>query len=220
MHVQFGFLELYRKMFKKKSARRKQSKGLTLIELMIVIAILALLFILIALLMRTQMSRTRDAQRKADLERLKIAFEDYYNDNGCYPTQEDYYSWRCNSSDFNPYLDIFPCDPITNLHYTYVPDAVGCQGYAILTTLEQTSDPSIGRAGCTALGCGEFADNYGVSFGFPLGNFIGSGSQPPAHACFDGICNFYNDPGAAGCTQVSTEVNCGGCAVGASWCNY
>jgi Tfp pilus assembly protein PilE len=201
--------------------KKTNSSGVTMIELLVVVAIIATFFILVALLMTAQIARTRDAQRKADLEKIKVAFEDYYNDTGCYPTQDDYYSWRCDSEDFKPYLNDFPCDPMTKSHYTYVPDFWGCRGYAILTTLDQTSDPSIQRVGCEPTGCDDFTENYGIAVGLPLASFTGPGSMPPANACFGGFCNFYADPAAAGCTQISQEPDCGGgCLEGATWCEY
>ena len=209
-------IEMYRKIFRPTSAR---SAGLTMIELLIVIVILALLLILLALLMRTQLSKTRDAQRKADLEKIKISFEDYYNDNGCYPEQNDYYSWRCGTNDFSPYLATFPCDPVTKTHYAYIVNQDSCAGYAVMTQLENTTDPSIERVGCTADGCGEFDYNYGISAGFPFDTFLGSGSQSAAHACYEGICNYYHDPGASGCFRTSQLVDCGGCGASETWCS-
>jgi general secretion pathway protein G len=98
-----------------------------MIELLIVIAIIASLAVIFLLMARTQISRARDADRKADLNRIKIAFEDYYNDNGCYPpaTILD----NCGGPELRPYLDKVPCDPDGN-PYLYLPvEGAECSGY-------------------------------------------------------------------------------------------
>lgn len=61
-------------------------------------------------------NKARDAQRKKDLNRIKIAFEEYYNDKGCYPNSilktKLVDKLNCGSSSvFVPYLTPWPCDP-------------------------------------------------------------------------------------------------------------
>ena len=74
-------------MVTKKIAHNKLSNrsGLTMIELLVVLAILVILIILAFMAWRGQINKANDAKRKADLERLKVTFEDYYNDKECYP---------------------------------------------------------------------------------------------------------------------------------------
>ncbi|MBD3279271.1 MAG: hypothetical protein GF390_01005, partial [Candidatus Pacebacteria bacterium] len=59
--------------------------GLTLIELLVIVTIIAVVLILLVLSIPRQLGRARDSQRKSDLEKIKVAFEDYYNDHHCYP---------------------------------------------------------------------------------------------------------------------------------------
>ena len=54
-----------------------------MIELLVVVAILAILMVVAMMGWRTQTVKAKDAKRKDDLYRLKVAFEDYYNDNEC-----------------------------------------------------------------------------------------------------------------------------------------
>ena len=62
-----------------------REKGLTMIELLIVIVLLGLLIITVALVLPIQLKKARDARRKADLDRIRIALYDYYFDNDCFP---------------------------------------------------------------------------------------------------------------------------------------
>ncbi len=147
----------------------RSSAGFTLTEVLIVIAILAVLMIMFMLNFSSQQGRARDARRKADLERIKIAFEDYYNDHNCYPPSDILNN--CGGAELQPYLGEIPCDPFTRAPYVYVPFAGNeCKGYRVLANLEDDDDPIVGEAGCTSsCGCGFGPDyTYGVSSGVPL----------------------------------------------------
>ncbi|MFZ5366301.1 MAG: type II secretion system protein [Patescibacteria group bacterium] len=65
----------------------KNSKlGFTLVELLVVMAILAILATVSLANFRTSQIKARDAQRKADLRQIANALEAYMNDHGGYPT--------------------------------------------------------------------------------------------------------------------------------------
>lgn len=161
-----------------------------MIELLIVIAILGvLLALLIATLGTGQLEKSRDARRKDNLSRIKIAFEEYYNDNGCYP--EPGVLDECGSNTLSPYMSSVPCDPTTKLPYIYVPNEDNCSGYRVYAALERSDDPVVGELGCQG-GCGVVEDwmidsndprdpndyNYGVSEGVAVGPG-GDGVTPP-----------------------------------------
>jgi prepilin-type N-terminal cleavage/methylation domain-containing protein len=88
-------------------------KGLTFVELLIVISILAILTVglLMTINPMLQVNKGKDARRKKDLGRIRVAFEEYYNDRLCYPSQDLIAGLSCNSTDFLPYLNSWPCDP-------------------------------------------------------------------------------------------------------------
>lgn len=154
---------------RRKRSRVKKQTGISLIELLVVVAILAVLLLLWFLVSQTQLGRSRDAQRKADLDRISIAFEDYYNDNNCYPDPDILQA--CGSDVFQPYLDTIPCDPVTGEPYLYVPlDGNQCGGYRVYAALEDDRDPIIEELGCDGmLGCGVGDPyNYGISAGVPI----------------------------------------------------
>lgn len=133
----------------KKSVTSSLVGGFSLIEIIVVVAIIGVLFVIVASQVGLgQMDKARDAKRKDSLKRIKIAFEEYYNDNNDYPPNtilDD-----CDGNDLVPYLSKIPCDPANGTAYEYVPDPSG--GYRIYALLERESDPVIRELGCEG-GC-------------------------------------------------------------------
>lgn len=66
----------------------KSQKGFTLIEILIVVAIIALIGTLSAVAVNSARSKQRDATRLANIRQLQTAMEDYYNENNAYPIGE------------------------------------------------------------------------------------------------------------------------------------
>src|SRR5690606_1314839 len=93
------------------------NKGMSLIEILIVVAVLILLGLVLSRSVLGQTAKARDARRKDDLEKIRVAFEDYYNDNQCYPAPETLTS--CGSAQLSPYLQSVPCDPVDKQPYAY-----------------------------------------------------------------------------------------------------
>lgn len=164
----------------------KQQKGISLIEILIVIALLLLILVAIFRAFRVDINRANDAQRKSDLRDIKLAFEDYYNDRGSYPPES--YLADCGGSSLRPYLREVPCDPETGNPYLYLPFPGGGDntlGYRVLSILADKSDSVIERLGCQN-GCGIPEDNseygnslnyvYGIAEGVPL---VLDGYTPP-----------------------------------------
>lgn len=69
----------------------KIKNSFTLMELLIVIGLIALIATagLVLFNPMQQIGKANDARRKADLDLLRKAFEDYYNDKGCYPKPKE-----------------------------------------------------------------------------------------------------------------------------------
>lgn len=160
-------------------------KGFTLIELLISIAIVAILVIIAIWAITNNLAKARDSKRKADLDRLKIAFEDYYGDNQVYPPDSSIAD--CGSATLSPYLNTIPCDPRTKRPYCYVYDADNnAQNYRLYSSLENTSDPIISELACdedpTYCGyeneCSAWGSkfNYGVSSANVIVNNENAGS--------------------------------------------
>ncbi len=131
----------------------QRRKGFTLIELLIVISVLALLVTVLLMTINptAQIGKANDAERKKDLQRIKVAFEEYYNDKGCYPTNDDVVASlmnrnNCNSSIFSPWLNTWPCDPHGD-PYMIAVERDSCPGwYKVMAKLENENDPDIPTA--------------------------------------------------------------------------
>ena len=152
----------------------KNRNGFTLMELLIVIAILVILMAVGFTNWMAQIKKGYDVRRKSDLSRLKIMLENYYNDRGCFPTYQNWIIQACGYPIFfmPSYPEKFPCDPETKTRYVYEPilNSAGdpCDGYRLFTKLKNPIDSDIQASGCGS-GCGPgFQYNYGVTSGVPI----------------------------------------------------
>lgn len=196
--------------------RESRKKGFTIIELLVVVGLLALLAITAFIAVPTQLKKARDARRKSDLDRIKIALYDYFFDNDCFPKSKDFP--ECGE-DFGAngevYLKDFPCDPQSGLSYIYTSKGGCSQWFRLFTDLEVTTDPIIDKIRCRQ-GCGPSRTtcfhNYGVastnthiyrncSFAFVCAP--GGGTE--------GSCEGYEDPWMSECPMTfGDDSDCGG----------
>lgn len=119
--------------------------GFTLIEIMVVIAIISLLAVVVAAGISDGPKRARDARRKGDMRSIKVALEAYFSDNQSYPV----ITTLSPASDLEPilsprYIPEVPSDPST-LQYTYIgtgctPTPPKCSGFELTATLENVAD--------------------------------------------------------------------------------
>ncbi len=141
---------------------RLKTKGFTLIEWLIVIAIISILLIIVFAHINPLRERDRatDSRRKADLDRISIALEEFYSDHDCYPSQETF-NLR---EGLRPYLSQTPRDPDTNEPYAYTPEDSSCpQYYRVYANLRWEDDSAINEVGCE-VGCGpDGIYNYGTA---------------------------------------------------------
>jgi len=189
-----------------------KNRGFTLIEVLIVVAVLAILIIMALLLTPRQLEKARDGQRKSDLQKIKIAFEDYYNDNGCYPSADVLHNCggvSPSDHELSPYLQNIPCDPKDQSYYLYLPfdNSSGpgtCDGFRVWANLEKNDDSVITSLNCDGdIGCGAsdyfeteeivtaLEYNYGVSEGVPV--FAGDSELMSGFCCASAgdDCNVY-----------------------------
>ena len=101
----------------KKFFLNKKINAFTLIELIVVIAIIGILASVIYPSFVNYQKRSRDARRQVDIKTIVDALERYYVDNGDYPYPE--WSRYGNFSDLEPYLvpkylTKLPRDPLNN----------------------------------------------------------------------------------------------------------
>jgi prepilin-type N-terminal cleavage/methylation domain-containing protein len=87
-HKQFKSLEEKHKMLSKLiKPKSRDSKGFTLIEIVIVLAIAGLIFVIVFLAVQQAQRSRRDTQRRGDAARYLAAAEQYAgNNNGDYPS--------------------------------------------------------------------------------------------------------------------------------------
>ena len=147
-------------------------KGFTLIELLVVISIIGILSALIMSNFNSVRQRTRDAQRKSDLNQVKAALGMYHNDNNLYPLTANFPSWGTvfNNPDNTSmvYMKILPNDPAMDPvsgtpKYSYA--SANGTDYCLKATLENGSDSSIAtsHARCsTSCNFGSAANVYAV----------------------------------------------------------
>jgi len=129
--------------------KEKITKGFTLVELLIVMAVIG--FLVVGLLMTIdpifQTNKGNDARRKKDLGRIKVSFEEYYNDKGCYPTGELLESLNddnsCSTNVFDPWLKNWPCDPNGGSYHIVVANEDCPSWFKILTNLSNRNDDDI-----------------------------------------------------------------------------
>ncbi len=98
---------------KRKRLALSAVEGFTLIELMIAIAIIAVLVVIGMAVYAEVQKKSRDARRVADVRAIQNAAEAYYSEKGYYPAAKD---------NVKTYLEsrLFPTDPKTgNEEYQY-----------------------------------------------------------------------------------------------------
>ena len=162
-------------------------RAFTLLELLIVVSIVTLLGVALLLLLnpKSQFDKARDSRRVSDLDMLRKAFEEFYNDKGCYPRPAEIcFSGSYNgnpvgnpcficgnepgSPSFSPYLKKVPCDPTypTNRYLYHVEGSdLNCpKSYKLYTKFNYDSNPASGEVGCGKGGCGP-APRFGYEYG-------------------------------------------------------
>jgi general secretion pathway protein G len=92
--------------------RRRAAAGFTLIELMVVVALISVLAGMGVVMYRNSVLRTKEAVLQEDLFRMRDAIDQYYADKGKYPA-----SLEALVAD--GYLRQVPKDPITNSSETW-----------------------------------------------------------------------------------------------------
>ncbi len=201
------------------SAKRKHS-GFTMVELIIVMALVAIGIVILLGILPNQLSKSRDGRRKSDLSRIKNAFEEYYNDRNEYPPED--ILLECDGTALAPYLSGIPCDPGTGEPYVYVPhpsSADPSKGFRVFAALENSADPVVTTLNCVG-GCGLLESylpdgsnttassyTYGVSQGVPVSfnDNEGNGVEPiPGYRCGGTSCNVC-DQGTSGCIYTTLQ---------------
>lgn len=150
-------------------------KGFTLIELLIVIGIISILVAMEMFVYLNSQKTARDGKRRADLENVRAAIEQYRSSNNSYPASMTF-NTNCNTNgpltdgSSNIYVNPLPSDPkCSNYRYDYSALPSGCNGtttvctdYTLRTRLEQTTTSCPAGTDCVNIATGDQTCNYCV----------------------------------------------------------
>ncbi len=114
-------------------------KGFTLVELVIVIAIMGFLMSIVVVSFNNVRAQSRDQRRISDMASIQLALEQYFNKNGQYPITIS----QLLSSEFLSTVPTSP-QPSVNAQYQYLPISSTqnpgfCISYQLWITLERTN---------------------------------------------------------------------------------
>ena len=161
----FNFQSIINFKFKILNSRRSRL-GFTLLEMLVVMAIIAILAAATSGNFFSSLAKGRDSRRKQDLQAISKALEMYYNDNRSYPNPTIISKW---GEPFpHPtvasiiYMQQIPADPLyPGFTYCYISDSGGTY-YKLYAHLDNNSDPQIiPTVACPAGGAIKY--NYGIS---------------------------------------------------------
>lgn len=128
----------------------KSKKAYTLIEMLMVVAIIGVLASSILIGLGSARSKARDARRITDLKSTQTALELYYSKYGVYPSKtpgnDEIWSWEelseiLTSDETDIKISKIPKDPTNNDEYKYIYATDG-QSYILGAKLE-TKDQSL-----------------------------------------------------------------------------
>jgi len=127
----------------------KQKKAFTLIELLVVIAIIGILATLAVVALQQARSRARDSKRMADMKQVQTALELFFNENGRYPTTDEWNSGTVTSSSSHEvFMYSIPAAPSpadgscleASNTYVYIPQNSGASYTIDFCTGKQVTD--------------------------------------------------------------------------------
>ncbi len=128
---------------------KQKQKAFTLIELLVVIAIIGILATLAVVALQQARSRARDSKRMADMKQVQTALELFFNENGRYPTTEEWNSGSIvSSSTGETFMYSIPSAPTpadgdcleASNSYAYIPSINGDTYTIDFCTGKQVSD--------------------------------------------------------------------------------
>ena len=184
----------------------KQKNGFSIFEILVALVVLPLMAFSSYLVIPPKLALSRDARRKADLNRIEKAMMEYFDYTGTFPENLN----NCNQplkADRAVVLDRIPCDPSLKTPY-FIDVNLTEKWFKAYTNLENLKDPDIARLRCQE-GCGpECFYNYGVSSPNTL---LDTCMPPPLYyACSPGggqmgDCEQFDNPARSQCPMVFTD---------------
>jgi prepilin-type N-terminal cleavage/methylation domain-containing protein len=147
----------------------------TLVEILVVMAIIGILATLGTSSFLSARLRARDAERKSDIGQIQRSLELYYSDYTEYPDESVITPLLSSGNEFRDangslYMSSMPTEPRTPaFNYIYDVDATDNQKYRLYARLENTEDLATDIDGNGSTGdeystdCGDDNCNFGVS---------------------------------------------------------
>lgn len=199
---------------------KKLKRGYFLIQILLVMAIMAILATTAYIYVAPQINKAKDAKAKEDLIQIRNALTQYYDDTGCFPQ-----SLPSCGQDFQlnsvTYYKNFPCSS-NGTPYEYETDNTICpKWYKVLTNLLNKNDPSITSVECRN-GCGQKCNyNYGLSSNIAINQGCPQTPQNYYACTPSGQCAIYANPGQSKCpvTFLNDPTCQNQCSVKANRCH-
>lgn len=140
-----------------------KTKGFSLIEIMVVLAIIAILASVVLAAYEVAKEKALDSRRISELGQLKFALELYHNDHGHYPRESDGANGKIGEGAgldtmIAPYMKAIPHDPLgpgNPTYYYYYDGTESCGGtgnVAVIFAYNLQQQTGNGSKLCTSWG--------------------------------------------------------------------
>jgi prepilin-type N-terminal cleavage/methylation domain-containing protein len=144
----------------------RNKRGFTIVELLVVVAVIVVLSTLFINTATLNIRKSRDARRKTDLENIRSGIETYRSDCDAYPASISFggslrgSGSNANCAAGNTYINAIPQDPQNNLGKVYYYTSNGTT-YTVCASLEAAASGAPVPSGCGS--CGSSACNYSAT---------------------------------------------------------